>query len=244
MGQRVRVDPPVLLLYLGSAAIACRNAPEPVMPVGARPATLAEVAPWVTATVPTAHQVYRFKWLLRDERGSAGGHGAVRVAPPDSLRFDVAGPFGSGGASAVVIGDRALWTDPADAIARLVPNYPLMWAMFGVARMPPESVTVRALSTSSAQAWQFAGARDTVAYARSPGDAGRLAWTRASEAITELEEASQVENAMTPEVLFWLSVALFLERKDTKRMYEVWEELTARYPSSPWAHRTYSPPAY
>jgi hypothetical protein len=174
MGQRVRVDPPVLLLYLGSAAMACRNAPEPVMPVGARPATLAEVAPWVKATVPAAHQVYRFKWLLRDERGSAGGHGAVRVAPPDSLRFDVAGPFGSGGASAVVIGDRALWTDPADAIARLVPNYPLMWAMFGVARMPPESVTVRALSTSSAQAWQFAGARDTVAYARSPGDDGRL----------------------------------------------------------------------
>ena len=174
MAQHVRLDLPVLLLYLGSAAMACRNAPEPVIPVGARPATLAEVAPWVNATVPAAHQVYRFKWLLRDERGSAGGHGAVRVAPPDSLRFDVAGPFGSGGASAVVIGDRALWTDPADAIARLVPNYPLMWAMFGVARMPPESVTVRALSTSSTQAWQFAGARDTVEYASSSGVDGRL----------------------------------------------------------------------
>ena len=174
MAQHVRLDLPVLLLYLGSAAMACRNAPEPVIPVGASPATLAEVAPWVNATVPAAHQVYRFKWLLRDERGSAGGHGAVRVAPPDSLRFDVAGPFGSGGASAVVIGDRALWTDPADAIARLVPNYPLMWAMFGVARMPPESVTVRALSTSSTQAWQFAGARDTVEYASSAGDDGRL----------------------------------------------------------------------
>jgi len=74
----------------------------------------------------------------------------------------------------VVIGDRALWTNPADAIARLVPNYPLMWAMFGVARMPPESVTVRALSTSSTQAWQFAGTRDTVEYARSAGDDGRL----------------------------------------------------------------------
>ncbi len=74
----------------------------------------------------------------------------------------------------MVIGDRALWTDPADAIARLVPNYPLMWAMFGVARMPPESVTVRALSTSSTQAWQFAGARDTVEYARSAGDDGSL----------------------------------------------------------------------
>ena len=140
MGQHVRVDLPILLLYLGSAQVACRNAPEPVVPVEAQPASLAEVAPWVSATVPAAHQVYRFKWLLRDERGSAGGRGAVRVAPPDSMRFDVAGPFGSGAASAVVVGDRALWTDPADAIARLVPNYPLMWAMFGVARMPSESV--------------------------------------------------------------------------------------------------------
>src|SRR3954453_7519916 len=174
MGQPVRVDLPVLLFYLGSATVGCRSAPEPVVPVGARPATLAEVTPWVSATVPTAHQIYRFKWLLRDERGSAGGHGAVRVAPPDSLRFDVAGPFGSGGTSAVVIGHRELWTDPADAIARLVPNYPLMWAMFGVVRMPPESVTVRALSTSSTQAWQFAGTRDTVEYAKSAGEAGRL----------------------------------------------------------------------
>jgi hypothetical protein len=174
MGQHVRVDLPVLLFYLGSATVGCRSAPEPVVPVGARPATLAEVTPWVSATVPTAHQIYRFKWLLRDERGSAGGRGAVRVAPPDSLRFDVAGPFGSGAASAVVVGDRAVWTDPADAIARLVPNYPLMWAMFGVARMPPETVTVRALSTTSTQTWQFAGTRDTVEYARSAGDPGRL----------------------------------------------------------------------
>jgi hypothetical protein len=174
MGQRVRVDLPILLLYLGSAQVACRKAPEPVVPAGAQPTSLAEVAPWVSATVPAAHQVYRFKWLLRDERGSAGGRGAVRVAPPDSMRFDVAGPFGSGAASAVVVGDRALWTEPADAIARLVPNYPLMWAMFGVARMPSESVTVRALSTSSTQAWQFDGARDTVAYARTTGDSGRL----------------------------------------------------------------------
>jgi len=46
--------------------------------------------------------------------------------------------------------------------------------MFGVARMPPESVTVRALSTTSTQTWQFAGTRDTVEYARSAGDPGRL----------------------------------------------------------------------
>jgi hypothetical protein len=118
--------------------------------------------------------LYRFKWLFRDERGSAGGRGSVRVAPPDSLRFDVAGPFGSGAASAVVVGDRALWTEPADAIARLVPNYPLMWAMFGVARLPTGEVTLRGLTDGSTTAWEYAGSSDTVAYARNSGDPGRF----------------------------------------------------------------------
>jgi hypothetical protein len=174
MAQRLRLDLPVLLAYLGSAGTGCRSAPEPVVPEGAQPVQLGEITPWVASTVPVAHQVYRFKWLLRDERGSAGGRGAARVAPPDSLRLDVAGPFGSGAASAVVVGDRAVWTDPADAIARLVPNYPLMWAMFGIARMPAGTAIVRALSTASLQAWQYANGSDTVDYARSTGDGARL----------------------------------------------------------------------
>ena len=174
MLQRVRLELPVLLAYLGLTGRACRSAPEPVVPEGAKVVSPAEIAPWVASTVPPAQSVYRFKWLLRDERGSAGGKGAVRVAPPDSMRFDVAGPFGSGSASAVVLGDRAVWTDPPDAIARLIPNYPLMWAMFGVARLPAEEATVQALSTPSIQAWQYNGAGDTVQYSRAIGGDGRF----------------------------------------------------------------------
>jgi len=66
-----------------------------------------------------------------------------------------------------------------------------------------------------------------------------MAWTRSAEAQRELEEAVTVENAMTPEVLFWLSVAYYLERRDNSRMYDTWEELVARYPDSQWAKRTY-----
>src|SRR5215213_2409500 len=174
MLQRVRLDLPVLLAYLGCAGAGCRSAPPPVIPVGAEPISQEKVADWVASTVPAGHQVFRFKWLLKDERGSAGGRGGVRVAPPDSLRFDVAGPFGSGAASAVVVGDRAVWTDPPDAIARLVPNYPLMWAMFGVARRPPQGVELRGLATESTQAWQYAGATDTLEYARTAGSPGRF----------------------------------------------------------------------
>jgi hypothetical protein len=195
MGQCVRLDLPVLLAYLGSAALGCRSTPGPVVPDAAQPVSQAEVAPWVSATVPMARQVYRFKWLLRDERGSAGGRGGVRVAPPDSMRLDVAGPFGSGVASAVVIGDRAVWTEPADAIARLVPNYPLMWAMFGVARMPSEGASVRALTASATRAWQYAEAADTVEYARSTGSPGRF--------VAEVRQAGKLigraETTLSPE---------------------------------------------
>jgi hypothetical protein len=174
MAQGVRLDRPVLLLYLGWVAAGCRSEPGPLIPVGAQPASAADVAAWVAPTIPTDHQLYRFKWLFRDERGSAGGRGSVRIAPPDSLRFDVAGPFGSGAASAVVVGEQALWTDPPDAIARLVPNYPLMWAMFGVARLPTGDVTLRGLANGVTTAWEYAGSSDTVAYARTTGDPGKF----------------------------------------------------------------------
>ena len=93
--------------------------------------------------MPQEHRLHRFKWLFQDERSSAGGRGSARIAPPDSLRFDVAGPFGSGAASAAVIGDQPLWAEPPDAMKKLVPNYPLMWAMFGVARLPAEGDELR-----------------------------------------------------------------------------------------------------
>jgi hypothetical protein len=174
MGQYLGVDRPALLAYLGLAGLACRSAPGPVVPEAAQPASRTQVTEWVAATVPAESRLHRFKWLFQDERGSAGGRGSARIVPPDSLRFDVAGPFGSGAASAVVVGDRARWTEPADVIARLVPNYPLMWAMFGVARMPPEGVELRGLSQDSITAWQYAGATDTVQYARTAGNPVRF----------------------------------------------------------------------
>jgi hypothetical protein len=71
-----------------------------------------------------------------------------------------------------------------------------------------------------------------------------VAWTRSAEAIKELESAAGTENSMTPEALFWLSTAYFLERRDTTRMYEIWQKLVERYPESTWTHRTYPRPNY
>src|SRR3954451_3928979 len=105
MAQLFRLDRRFAVAYLGLALAGCRSAPGPVVPLGAEPVSPEVVARWVASTAPADRQLHRFKWLFRDERASAGGRGSARVAPPDSLRFDVTGPFGSGAASAVVVGD-------------------------------------------------------------------------------------------------------------------------------------------
>lgn len=140
-----------------------------MVPASAGPVSREQVAQWVHATQPAKHQLHRFKWLFRDERSSAGGRGSARIAPPDSLRFDVAGPFGSGAASAAVVGDQPLWAEPPDAVQKLVPNYPLMWGMFGVARLPGPGAELRGLTDGDVTAWRYVEAGDTIEYVHTRG---------------------------------------------------------------------------
>jgi hypothetical protein len=195
MRQGLGLDRPILLAYLGLVGTGCRAAPGPLLPMAAQPVTPEQVTEWVESTVPSGHQLHRFKWLFQDERASAGGRGSARIAPLDSLRFDVAGPFGSGAGSAVVVGDRAVWMEPPDAVSKLIPNYPLMWAMFGIARAPPEGVELRGLSTDSITAWQYASSFDTVEYARTTGNPGHL--------VAEVHRAGELigraETTLSPE---------------------------------------------
>jgi hypothetical protein len=176
MGQRVFVDPRIAAAYLLLLA-GCRAGAGAVVPENAPAVSAEQVAQWVSGTIPADHRLIRFKWLFRDEKSSAGGRGSARIAPPDSLRFDVAGPFGSGAASAAVVGEQPLWTEPPDAIEKMVPNYPLMWAMFGVARLPEAGATLRGLAEGATTAWQYAGPTDTVEYVRTAGTPVRLVAT-------------------------------------------------------------------
>jgi hypothetical protein len=169
MAQRFRIDRPGALPYLVvivALLAGCRSAPGPLVPVAATPVSPEKVAEWVRPTVPAEPRLLRFKWLFRDERSSAGGRGSARIAPPDSLRFDVAGPFGSGASAAAVVGDSALWAEPPDAIKKLVPNYPLLWALIGVARMPEPGSELRGLEHTGTTAWQYVRGADTLEYSR------------------------------------------------------------------------------
>ncbi len=184
MRQHSGFDRQWALAYLAVAVIGCSGGPGAVVPAGAAPVDRAQVSAWVSSTLPSEKRLHRFKWLFQDERSSAGGRGSARIAPPDSLRFDVAGPFGSGAASAAVIGDHPLWAQPPDAVAKLVPNYPLLWAMFGVARLPEDGDSLSGIVRGDVTAWRYSGNVDTVSYVRTAGKTSRL--------VTEVRHGGQL----------------------------------------------------
>lgn len=184
MAQRLLVDRDGRIAYLVLLLVGCRSEPGQLVPVAAQPVSREQVATWVAETVPAEHRLHRFKWLFRDEKSSAGGRGSARIAPPDSLRFDVAGPFGSGAASAVVVGEQPVWVEPPDAIQKMVPNYPLMWAMFGVARLPKDGASLRGLADGQVTTWQYADAADTTEYVRTAGSPVKL--------VAEVRRAGEV----------------------------------------------------
>ena len=185
MLQRFLLDRRRAVTYLALGIAACGpKRVESLVSPAAGPVSREQVASWVRQTAPTGYRLQRFRWQLQDERGAAGGRGTVRFAMPDSVRLDVAGPFGAGRAAAVVVGDSAVWTDPPDAIARLVPSYPLMWALFGTARMPDPAATLRGSETAAATSWQYASGADTVAYVRTAGEKPHL--------LTEVRQGSKL----------------------------------------------------
>jgi hypothetical protein len=150
------------------------------------------------------------------------------------MRFDVAGPFGSGAASAAVVGAQPLWAEPPDAVKKLVPNYPLMWAMFGVARLPEPGDSLRGLANDGTVAWQYANATDTVSYVRTTGKSGRLvaevrqAGKMVGRAETTLDSAGAPLSArlVVPSVPAKLNLT-FLSTGRADFAPEIW---TARHP--------------
>jgi hypothetical protein len=163
---------PFLLLLAGACA-GGGYAPLPI-PAGLAPATREAANAWARTTLPAENREIRFRFKFQNEEGSAGGRGRARLALPDSVRFDVVGALGAGRAAAFVVGDTALWADPKEDVQKLVPNYPLFWAMLGVAREPGPGATVRKTADGTITAWQFVSGGDTLEYVRETGPGNRL----------------------------------------------------------------------
>jgi len=125
---------------------------------------------WSRRTLPRAAALIRFRWRYQDERVKYAGRGTVRIAPPDSLRFDYAGPFNWGSGAAVVIGDSVRWADPEKNFRSLVPAIPMLWASFAMVRPPADDANVLgtqivdSVTHQRRVVWRFAQAEDTLDY--------------------------------------------------------------------------------
>lgn len=175
MPQWFRLDRPVGVAYLALGLAGCAKAQPVLAPAGMALAEPAQVAQWVARTTPTRGVMHRFTWLYVDEQASKGGRGSVRIAPPDSLRFDFAGSLGIGKGTAAVVRDSAIWVVPERSVEELVPGIALLWAVLGVAETPPDGARLLGLESEGKVAWQYVTADDTVTYVRSGSDPVTLA---------------------------------------------------------------------
>jgi hypothetical protein len=128
------------------------------------PAELTQAFAWAQRTVPGHGTAIRFRFLFQDKRRHWSGRGTARVAPPDSLRFDYAGPLGLGAGAAIVVGDSTVWADPAENFRALVPGIPMLWAALGIVRPPASDAHVESGGAAPRTIWRFVHADDTLDY--------------------------------------------------------------------------------
>ncbi len=66
-----------------------------------------------------------------------------------------------------------------------------------------------------------------------------IRWSKPEQAITLLEQAEQRDptGPLAAEVIYRRGIATYLLTHSNPRMYEVWGELTTRFPNSIWAQR-------
>src|SRR5690349_21828645 len=172
MAQRVRLDRLRGQLYLALVFVgACHPTLPPVVPEQAQEGPTDSVAEWTGTTAPGGRGRHRLRCLYHDGRSGVGGRGSARVAAPDSLRFDVAGPLGANPAAAMVVEDSAVWIDAPESIRDIVPSYPLLWAGFGVVHPPAGAEVLSAGRAGAAVVWREVAGSDTLDFA----------WTRTGE---------------------------------------------------------------
>ena len=176
--QRFPLDRAAWLAYLALTAAGCGPNYGPtlqtVVPAGLAPVERDSVLAWVAQTAPSSRRSHRFKWSFKSPDEGVGGGGSARIAPPDSLRLDMAGPLGAKRTSGMVLGDSAVWVSREDVLEKIIPSYPLLWAMLGVAKPPADGVDVMGGTAPDTEAWSYATGADTIEYVRSEGTAPGL----------------------------------------------------------------------
>jgi hypothetical protein len=204
--QRFLLDRRIALSYIGACALllGCPRSVPLLVPMPLAPAEWNSAVTWAAATVPARHTLIRFRWKYRDAGKSYAGRAAVRVAPPDSLRIDYAGPFNWGAGAALVVGDTTVWADPEKNFRSLVPAVRMLWAGLGMVRPPAVGAAVFGLvvpGADSTRIWRFVQREDTLDYRLARGGTRVLEaeWRRQGKVVArsraELDVRAMPANA-------------------------------------------------
>ena len=166
-----------------------------------------EFAAAAARTAPVAPALLTIHWRYDDGDTPVSGRGAVRFAPPDSLRLDVGVPV-VGRATLVLAGDSA-WSKPGALVRQVLPNRSLVWAMFGVVRPPDSVASVERSEAPDHRAWRVTDGDGVVTTLELRGDTllgasaargerpiGRLALSRDSTGAVVRAETVDLEHSI------------------------------------------------
>jgi hypothetical protein len=156
--------------YIGAALLVLYGCPGPrgrLVPVGSfQTATVPEFAAAFRGTAPTRHEIVRFRWRAEDDRLSLAGAGAARIAPPDSLRVDLAASLGVG-RSTIVLAGESVQAQPEEVVEFIVPDRRALWLAMGVVR-ETDTRTVEVIRDGERRWWRTTDSRGrTTIYAQS-----------------------------------------------------------------------------
>lgn len=178
--RRVLLDRPArgtyyaLLTSAGlTACLGCARGPHSIAPSGLAPVAPGLIAEWAQSYLPDSPRGYGLRWRFHTPKGSTAGRAAVRLSPPDTLRFDYRGPLGRSGA-AVVVGDSILWAEPESEVRGLIPIAPLFWASLGLPPSPPAGALTFGKEGPSGRAWRYVLDGDTVDFVEVGAEPQRL----------------------------------------------------------------------
>jgi hypothetical protein len=198
--------------YLAAAlavmAGACARPPAPLAPTGPWVPMGAEAFAAVAArTVPGGAQLLRVHWSYVDGNQEASGKGAVRLAPPDSLRLDVAVPVV--GRATLVLAGESSWSQPEDLADQIPRSRALLWALFGIIRPQDARTRIETGDAPGRRLYRLTAPDGLVTWLECRGDTllaatelrgerivGRLALTRDPAGAVVKADATDVEHGV------------------------------------------------
>jgi hypothetical protein len=175
----------------------CGSKPASVSPVGFAPASRESFQQAAAATVPAGREIARIGWKADDGQLQLSGAGAVRLAPPDSLRLDVAATLGLGRSTLVIVGDSVV-AQPAVAVDRILPDRFALWAALGIMRSPAGRLLYEMSSDGPATFWRTTDAAGTMTvFEIRDGALASVTRQQGTQAVSQLRIARGANGAVT-----------------------------------------------